>query len=356
MKKILISILISTTLLSCGNKSETASGSQSPAVKVRLQQVASGMDSPFLSTSGTIEAVDNARLSTRLMGYVDKVYVSTGDPVKKGTLLVRVNSSELSAKGAQANAMITEATSAYQNAEKDLKRFQALFNDNSASQKELDDMTSRFEMAEARLEAARQMKNEVMAQFAYTNIRAPFDGVITGIFTDEGDLASPGVPLLTIEAPGNFEVTTRIAENDIQKIKQNSKVTLTLKALDSTFSATVSEVSSSAAISGGQFVVKAILDDSVDGLKSGMYATVQFPLEGEITDAPVLIPKEAIISKGQLRGIYTLSEQQTALLRWLRLGRTYGDKVEVLSGLSAGESFIISAEGKLFNGAQVEIQ
>jgi multidrug efflux pump subunit AcrA (membrane-fusion protein) len=129
-----------------------------------------------------------------------------------------------------------------------------------------------------------------------------------------------------------------------------------VKALDTTLSARVSEVSTSAAISGGQFVVKAILDDPVKNLKSGMYATVQFPVEGNLTETPILIPLEAVVKRGQLRGIYTVSEQNTAMLRWLRLGRAYGEQVEVLSGLSGDESFIISAEGKLYNGVPVEIQ
>lgn len=356
MKKITISILITTLFLSCGERSQTATEMNTATLKVQTQQVDNSEDSPFLSTSGIVEAVNNAQLSTRMMGHVEKIYVATGDKVKKGTLLLRVNSTELSAKNAQANAMIAEATAAYRNAEKDLQRFQALFNDNSASQKELDDMRSRFEMAEARLEAAKQMKNEVGAQFAYTNIRAPFNGIVTGVFTDEGDLANPGVPLLAIEGPGTFEVTTRVAENDIQKIKKNTKAAIVVKALDTTLSVTVSEVSSSAAISGGQFVVKVIVDKTIEGLKSGMYATVQFPVEDGLTETPVLIPLEAVVQRGQLRGVYTVSEQNTALLRWLRLGRSYGDQVEVLSGLESDESFIVSADGKLFNGVKVEIQ
>ena len=70
----------------------------------------------------------------------------------------------------------------------------------------------------------------------------------------------------------------------------------------------------------------------------------------------LLIPTSALVNKGELSGIYTVSQSNTAVLRWLRLGRTYGDKVEILSGLNADESYIESAEGKLFNGAKVTIQ
>ena len=63
-----------------------------------------------------------------------------------------------------------------------------------------------------------------------------------------------------------------------------------------------------------------------------------------------------LFTKGELSGVYTVSQSNTALLRWLRLGRTFGDKIEVLSGLKAGESYIISSETKLYNGAKVTIQ
>jgi len=69
-----------------------------------------------------------------------------------------------------------------------------------------------------------------------------------------------------------------------------------------------------------------------------------------------LIPTSALITNGQLSGVYTVSESNTALLRWLRLGKNIGDQVEVLSGLNVDESFILTAKGKLFNGAKVSIQ
>ena len=70
----------------------------------------------------------------------------------------------------------------------------------------------------------------------------------------------------------------------------------------------------------------------------------------------VFVAKEALIYHGQLSGIYTVSQSNTALLRWLRLGRTYGQNVEVLSGLTADEQYIISAKSKLYNGAKINIQ
>ena len=70
----------------------------------------------------------------------------------------------------------------------------------------------------------------------------------------------------------------------------------------------------------------------------------------------LLIPETALVKQGQLTGVYTIGTENVAILRWLRIGKTFGNQVEVLSGLSANEKYIVSAEGKLYNGAKVSIQ
>ena len=250
-----------------------------------------------------------------------------------------------------------EAQVAFNNAKKDYERFQNLFKENSASQKELDDMTARYEMAKARLEAANQMKNEVNSQFAYANIRAPFSGVVTNTYIDEGDMANPGVPLVSVESPGGFEVEAKVAENNISEIEIGTKAHILVKALDTTITGKVSELSASAQHTGGQYVMKVLLDKTDAKILSGMFATVRLEAGEESNGKTVVtVPSKALVHKGQLTGVYTLGQDNVALLRWLRLGDTYGDEVEVLSGLSAGDQYIVSAEGKLYNGVKVSIQ
>ena len=119
----------------------------------------------------------------------------------------------------------------------------------------------------------------------------------------------------------------------------------------------VTEISHSAKNTGGQYIVKIRLNKTNTNVLSGMYTAVQFPVTKKTTTSDIiLIPKKAIITRGQLSGIYTVSQSKTAILRWLRLGKTFGDKIEVLSGLSADEKFILSSEEKLINGAKLNIQ
>tara|TARA_R110000850_G_scaffold277058_1_gene421809 strand:- start:26123 stop:27199 length:1077 start_codon:yes stop_codon:yes gene_type:complete len=357
MKTTILSTLALTVLLlsSCGNsEKETATDSRT-AIQVTTKAPAAGSGNN-LTVSGEVVAVNNATLSTRMMGYVNRVHVKIGDKVNQGQLLISINNSDLQAKRAQVNAGINEAQVAFNNAKRDFERFTALFAQNSASQKELDDMTANYEMAKARLESAKAMKAEVDAQFAYSNITAPFSGVVTNRFVEAGAMANPGMPLLAIEAPGNFEVRATVPEMAIGQIKTGETVEVHFKSIDKSITGKVTEVSSSSSMTGGQYPVKIALDKN-DALKSGMYATVQFPV-AQTNDTPqlVTVPQEAIVTQGDLRGVYTVSQQNTAMLRWLRLGRSFGNEVEVLSGLNAEEAIIVEAEGKLYNGVKVEVQ
>ncbi|WP_298238427.1 efflux RND transporter periplasmic adaptor subunit [uncultured Algibacter sp.] len=359
MKKytyILTIILASIFMASCGSDDKKILADNSPIINVKVDKVSVNKRGSFLSASGKIQSVYNADLSTRIMGFVTQVHVNVGDKVSKGQRLISINNVDLQAKQAQANASITEATAAFINAEKDFTRFKNLFKNNSASQKELDDITANYEMAKARLEAANQIKNEVNAQFAYANISAPFNGIITGKFVKKGDITHMGAPLISIETPNAFEVVAMIPENEISKIKKGTKVDILAKSIDEALKGKVTEISTSAKNTGGQYLTKIALDKTNANILSGMFVTVLFPFENPEQIEMVLIPKNAIVNKGQLSGVYTVSQNNTALLRWLRLGKTYGDSIEVLSGLSTNESYIVSADGKLFNGAKISIQ
>ena len=359
MRKTYIAALSMMAFLmgACGSDDKKSDSDRSPSVKVTIQKVETDDDNPLLTASGRIQARNSANLSTRMMGFVTRIHVKVGEEVKRGQMLITVNNSELQAKAAQVNAGIAEATAAYNNAKKDYDRFKNLFAEESASQKEMDDIAAHFEMARARLEAAKQMKNEVDAQFSYADIRSPFNGVVTNRFIEVGDMAKPGIPLLAVETPGLFEVNALIPESEISQIRSDIEVEVLVKSIDKLVKGKVTEVSTSAKNTGGQYMVKVDLGKTDAAILSGMYATVQFPIEKASTsEGRVLIPIKALVNRGQLTGIYTVSQSNTALLRWLRLGRTFGEQVEVLSGLSADESFILSSEGKLYNGARIIVQ
>ncbi|RKT00413.1 RND family efflux transporter MFP subunit [Flavobacterium sp. 123] len=357
-KSAIITPLFVLLLSSCnGEKKESLT--KEPAIAVKVSGASENNNGQFITASGKIEAENSANLSTRMMGYVTKIHVQVGQKVGAGQLLVSINNTDLQAKKAQVDASILQVTAGFNNAKKDYDRFVNLFKQQSASQKELDDMTARYEMAKAGLEGAKQMRNEVIAQFSYSNITAPFSGTVTNTFVKEGDMANPGMPLVSVEGASRLQVTAMVSENDIAAIKKGMAVKVLVKSSNETLTGKVNEVSLSAKNTGGQYLVKINLDKTDSSVLSGMFVNVQFPIENKtetIQTDRILVPQTALIQQGQLTGIYTIGEGNIAILRWLRTGKNFGNQVEVLSGLTANEQYIVSAEGKLYNGAKVSIQ
>lgn len=360
MKKITILLVMTAFLFqSCGKESKSIA-SDEKAIPAKVKQVTNQQNGAFVSASGQIEAENSANVSTRMMGYVTNLAVKVGQKVTEGQLLVSVNNADLQAKKAQVESAILQAKAGFDNAKKDYDRFVALFAQQSASQKELDDMTARYEMAKAGLAGAEQMRNEVNAQFAYANIKAPFSGIVTNTFVKEGDMANPGMPLVSLEGVAKKQVTAMVSESDISSIKNGMKAQVVVKSLNKEIDAKVIEVSGSAKNTGGQYIVKLALENSDSDLLSGMFVNVQFSIENDNNKATAIkecmVPNSALVHKGQLTGIYVVANKNTAILRWIRTGKSYGNEVEVLSGLTANETYVVSANGKLYNGAKISIQ
>lgn len=360
-KHIYLSLILGAMIFqSCSSDNEQSVQSNDAPVSVTVSKSSVSSNDDFVSASGKLVAKNSVNVSTRMMGYITSLKAEVGQNVNAGQLLVTINAADIQAKGGQANAQISQAQANYNSAKKDYERFQNLYKSQSASQKELDDMRTRYEMAKAGLDAASQMKNEVNAQYRYTSITAPISGTITAKYAEQGDLANPGMPILTIESPSALQAQVLVSERDITLIRQGMPVDVALKSLDKTVSGTVSEISKSAANTGGQYMVKVNIHN-VSNLLPGMFVNVQFPIKnsgktGEDFQKSVLVPKSALVENGQLTGIYVVSSQNTAVLRWLKTGKTFGSEVEVLSGLNPQESYIISSAGKLYNGAKVKLK
>ncbi len=354
----LIGLILVTIISSCSSKKEEKTITTDSAILVQVANPSSNI-SKELNFSGQIEASQTVNISTRMMGFITSLNVKVGDHVNKGQLLVTISNDDIKAKRAQTDAMITEAEAAFYNAKKDQDRFNNLYKQQSASAKELDNINLQYNSAKSRLEEAKQMRNEVSAMMSYAQLTAPFSGIVSQKMMDAGSMASPGMPIITIEQAGVLQVSASVPENNIQQLQLGSNATVQIQSADKTFQSTVSQINPSSQFTGGQFIVKIKVPESAQkGLYAGMYANISIPLKNTNTKTTnldvVLVPLSAIENKNQLTGLYTISSNNHALLRWVRLGKIYGDKVEVLSGLEKNESFIIHAEGKLFNGARVK--
>ena len=347
--------ILAAGLWSCGSESTPPALLQEPIAVATSTPVVENNNG--IQFTGQLVSLQTAQVSSRVMGTITSVTVDVGAMVKKGQLLATISSDDIRARVAQTNAGISEAEANLANARKDLDRFTQLYQKQSASAKEMDNITLQYNAAKARVEAATQMRQEANSMLAYTQLRAPFDGVATQRNADVGDLASPGLPILTIEQSGELLVEATVSESDIAHVSKTATAQVPIKSARRHFSTRSVDMSSSARNNGGQYLVKlAVPAAERPGLYAGMYTSIFIPSSHAKTGTEshaVLIPTTSLIKKDQLTGIYTISSRGTALLRWIRTGKELGEYTEVLSGLAANEKFITKAEGRLYNGVAV---
>lgn len=356
---LLVGLLFGVTMAACQSKSsnQRASVNQTVSVRTVLPEMVLHNGIP---ASGVVESEQTAMISTRMMGTIEKIYVKEGEAVQNGQLLAAISNREIIARQRQVEAALQEALAALENAEKDEARFRTLFQSQSVSAKELENVQLHYRSMQARVASAREMLNETEVALQYTQLRAPYAGVVTRVMSDAGTMASPGMPLLVVEQTGKLQVSATIAETDVVKVQSGDSAQITVKAAGVTTKGRVTAVSPSSAATGGQYLVKVSLPDSVQAkLFPGMYVHLFLPGKGEEEPGRVvsnpMIPREALFYREQLSGVWVVGSNNVALLRWVRLGKSEGNLVTVVSGLRADEPVIVKYEGKLYNGVSVEV-
>lgn len=286
------------------------------------------------SFAAAVTSDRTAEVATRMSGTVERVLVDVGDRVRRGQPLVALDGSDVEARVAAARAQ-------EELAERTFRRIDNLAREGAASRQELD-------QAEAALAGARAARSEAEAQQGYAVVRAPFDGVVTRRSVDPGDLAAPGRPLVTIVSPGALKVVADVPAHRSGTFHAGMRVDVR-PASGEAVTATVVRVVPALGEANRTFRVEARLDEELVGLVAGAYARLEVERPG---DGARWLPVDAVVSRGQLTGVYAV-ESDTLRLRWVRLGRRRDDSVELLAG-PAGEVVVVRRPAaELFDGLAV---
>ncbi len=335
---------------------------QASVVESRQQQTPT-----LVRTTGTLHARETATLSAQVMGSVRQVLVHEGDTVRAGQTLIVLDDAALRAAANQAAAAVTAAQSAQAAAQSGadlaastLVRYKQLQVQKSVSPQELDQVTRQAQSAASQVDALHAQENAAKAQesgaramLGYTRITAPFAGVITARMVDPGAMASPGVPLLQIDSAGPLQLQTTVGESSIAAVRTGMKLAVQVDgAPDQNISGTVDQIVPAADPGSHSFLVKIGVPSSPQ-LRAGMYATAQIPTGAH---QAILAPRSAVVLRGSLSCAYALDSNGIAQLRYLTLGSTQGDAVEVLSGIAAGEKLVDDPADRDLAGKRIEVQ
>jgi len=319
----------------------------------------------LLEVVGTVRAAQTSQLSSQVMGNIVDIRVHEGDQVKCGQVLALIDDAQMRAAvdraiaaDAAAQQEIAAAESGLALAESTLKRYQNLFDKKSVSPQEFDEVKARYQDALARRAMTRAGQAQAKAALAqartsldYTRIHAPFDGVITEKKVDVGTLASPGMPLFTIENLHHYRLEVAVNEGDLRYVRNGQEVPVTVDALDDTqIKGEVVQIVPAADPASRSFLVKVELPAD-SRLRSGLFGRAYF-VRGERQS--VLIPQTALVARGQLQGVYVLDDNQVASLRYVTVGKSSGAQVEVLAGVQDGERLVTKPGELELSGKRVE--
>ena len=365
MKKLMLIAPLALALAGCSGEKKVVEAAPEVVRGVPVQAVQPVPVPDGTDAVGTVRAAQTAQLSAQIVASVRKVNVAEGARVRAGEVLIVLDSAQQQAGVEGANAGIraaqqeiaaADAESAL--ADSTLKRYQSLQEKRSVSPHEMDEVQARAKSASARRDMAHAQLAQTEAGLAqartmqaYTQIRAPFDGVVTSKLADPGVMAAPGVPLLTVEDTRKFRLEVTVDESKIAEVKLGETVPITIDALgDAQLQSKVVQIVPAADPGSRSFLVKLELPADAR-IRSGLFGRAVF---AHGTRQASVLPKSAVVNRGQLQGIYVVGTDKIADLRYVTLGRAVGDKVEVLSGLQPGERVVTAPGDRELAGKKVE--
>jgi RND family efflux transporter MFP subunit len=363
----LLVLLAVFSLAGCSSEQSRTAPSPETVRNIPVFAVQQAAVPDLLEAVGTVHAAQTSELASQMMGNILEVRVHEGDRVQRGQVLAVIDDSQpraavdrAIAADSAAHQQVVGAESDLALAESTLRRYQNLYEKKSVSPQEFDEVKARqqaalahHDMAKAGQAQAQAALSQARTSLDYARIRAPFDGVVTEKKTDSGTLALPGMPLFTVEDVRHFRLEATVNESDLRYVRSGVQVSVAIDALDNAgLQGKVVQIVPAVDPASRTFLVKIELPTDAR-LRSGLFGRAQFS-RGE--RQALLIPRSALVERGQLQGVFVLDQNRVANLRYITLGKPSGAEVEVLAGLQDGERLVTNPGAVDLNGKRVEAE
>ena len=348
-REYLFALLMPLALSACLGACQRAPENQAKPAAVNrdlpILKVTAGAPLEYTSV-GSVVSDQRVDVSSRLSGYIREIRVHEGDRVRHGQVMARLDAADVDGGIRQSQAGVAAADAAFRDAQADLERFERLYERGSVSENELRKIRLKHDASRESLNQARALADTARSQRDYSEIRSPVDGIVVARTKRAGDLALPGVPILTLESGHGLLFETFVAGEHLAAIAPGQAVDVRIDGLDRAIKGTVARVVSSADPVTRSYPVKITLPES-DGLVPGRFGRAAFVL-GQ--SPSMIVPSKALVERGGLRGVFLVERDNTARFRWLRIGREWTDRVEVTAGLQGGERLVATADSALRDG------
>ena len=393
MNRIVVFFLMLLFAMSCSKKPETSQST--PIVQgAKIETVKASSVDDYYEAVGTVKAKTSSVVAARIMGNIVSLRVREGDRVRAGQTLVEIENRDAPVQIQKAQAGVRESNDALDEAQRNIRaaesvrtaaraneslasstfnRYQELFNRQSVSPQEFDEVRTKLEIsraetqrAERMLQAARARQNQMLGRIdqakadvsnariyaGYSRLTSPINGVVVAKQVDVGSMATPGAPLLTIENDSYYRLEVAVEESQLNKIHLHDQARVTIEALgNQELTCSVEEIVPAADPSSRSYTVKLALPNTAGAqLRSGLYGKARF-ISGQRN--LLSVPEKAITQNGQLVSVFVVDHSGTARMRLIKTGEKIGDRVEVLSGLNDGEQIVSETSTQIKDGTRV---
>ena len=309
------------------------------AAPLQTVTVSAAASDPSYQAEGVVEAVRQSTIAAQVPARITEMHVRAGDAVKAGQVLVRLDPRTAADQLASSQAQVAAAQAQLEAARKDFDRNRRLYEKQYISQAAMEQAETQFKAAQAQAKATTAQAGVATTQSSFTTLVAPFSGIVASVGVEVGDMASPGLPVMTIYDPTELRVVAQLPESYAQNLAGNRPIRIALPGTKDGpryLEATRMVLLPTADPATHTRQVRLTLPANTQGLAPGMFARAVFPLTGT-ESARIAVPASSLVRRPEFSAVYVIDANGRAQLRQVRLGRATGDNIEVLAGLQAGD-------------------
>jgi RND family efflux transporter MFP subunit len=334
-------LLLAVTVLSVSCREPKKAEKTDNTIPVKIISSASLNQVQGIETSGLLSSENEVRLSFKVGGIINQLLVKEGDRVRKGQLLARLNTTEISAQ-------MSLAEENYMKAKRDAQRTQNLYRDSVNTKEQLQNSQTNLAIMERQMDISR-------FNLSHASIIAPADGVVIKKLVNAGEQIEGGSPVLFISGvnPKDWVIKCGLTDKDWARLKGNEKAEITFDAFPETFTGSVKALGQGSDISSGLYQAEIRIDKQNIKLVNGLFAKVSiYPKEK--TDM-ISVPFDALIEGENDSAFVFVANGNKALKKPVKVAYLEGSKAFILSGISAGEKVIREGSAYLANGSVIKI-
>ena len=317
-------------------------------IPVRVDKVEQISFDKNINFTGTFEARKELEIIAEAQGRITQLAIREGQQVNKNQLVAKIDDTNILAQLTSVRAVVAKA-------KKDVERYERLTEAGAISQQQYEEVKLNYQNAQANVTAIEQ-------QLKYSMARSPMAGIIKEVKVEEGSFASAGTLIATVVDIEKLKMIVKVGEKEIVKIKNGQSVEITTDVYpDNIFKGTVTLISVQAD-AGRKYEVEIELPNpSKTPLRPGMYGNVAIDAQNKNNtqnQSGLFVARKAVVGSVQSPKIYvvnTVNGQNQVSYKTVKIGKTVGDKVEIIEGLKMGETVVISGQINLSDGKTITI-